>query len=61
MVACYKVGGMDCSSTCLGSYGTLEAVGSSREEPPHVQGAVAMWGQEGLEELFHVQSQEGQR
>ena len=31
----------------------------SREEQPHVQGAVAVWVQEGLEELFHVQGQEG--
>ena len=37
-----------------------EARGSGREEQPHVQGAVAVWAQEGLEELLHVQSQEGQ-
>ena len=41
------------------SYPTLEVRGSSREEQPHVQGAVAARAQEGLEELFHVQSQEG--
>ena len=29
------------------------------EELPHVQGAVATWAQEVLEELFHVQGQEG--
>ena len=34
---------------------------SSREELPHVGGAVAARAQEGLEELFHVQGQEGQR
>ena len=28
-------------------------------EQPHVQGAVAVRAQEGLEELFHVQGQEG--
>ena len=33
--------------------------GGSREELPHVQGAVAAQAQEGLEELFHVQGQEG--
>ena len=38
-----------------------EARGGGWEEQPHVQGAVAAWAQEGLEELFHVQGQEGQR
>ena len=38
-----------------------EARGGGLEEQPHVQGAVAAWAQEGLEELFHVQGQEGQR
>ena len=33
--------------------------GSSREEQPHVQGAVAARAQEGLEELSHVEGQEG--
>ena len=42
------------------SYPTSEARGSSREEQPHVQGAVAVQAQEGLEELFHVQGQEEQ-
>ena len=36
-----------------------EARGGGWEEQPHVQGAVAAWAQEGLEELFHVQGQEG--
>ena len=31
---------------------------NSREEQPHVQGAVAAQAQEGQEELFHVQGQE---
>ena len=35
--------------------------GGSREDQPHVQGAVAAWVQEGLEELSHLESQEGQR
>ena len=33
----------------------------SREELPHVQGAVAAGAQEGLGELLHVQGQEGWR
>ena len=36
-----------------------EVRGGSREELPHVQGAVAVRAQEGLEELLHVQGQEG--
>ena len=35
--------------------------GGGREELPHVQGAVAARAQEGLEELFQVQGQEGWR
>ena len=35
-----------------------EARGSSREEQPDIQGAVAVWVQEGLEELSHVEGQE---
>ena len=38
-----------------------EVRGGSREELPHVQRAVTMRAQEGLEELFHVQGQEGRR
>ena len=38
-----------------------EARGSGWEEQPHVQGAMAAWAQEGLEELSHVESQEGWR
>ena len=30
-----------------------------REEKPHIQGAVAARTQEGLEELLHIQGQEG--
>ena len=33
----------------------------SREEQPHVQGAVAVWAQKGLEEIFHDQGQKGRR
>ena len=38
---------------------TPEVRGASREEQPHVQGAEAAQAQEGQEELFHVQGQEG--
>ena len=40
---------------------TPEAKGSGREEQLHVQEAAAAWAQEGLEELSHVEGQEGQR
>ena len=36
-----------------------KAKGSDGEEQPHVQGAVAARAQEGLEELSHVEGQEG--
>ena len=36
-----------------------EARGGSREEQPPVQGLVAAWAQEGLEESSHVEGQEG--
>ena len=42
-------------------YPTPEARGGSWKEQPHVQGAVAAWAQEGLEELSHVEGQEGWR
>ena len=38
-----------------------EARGGGQEDQPHVQGAVAVRAQEGLEELSHVEGQEGQR
>ena len=37
-----------------------EARGGGRQDQPHVQGAVAARAQEGLEELSHVEGQEGQ-
>ena len=40
---------------------TTEARGGGREDQPHIQGALAVWAQEGLEELFHVEGQEGRR
>ena len=39
----------------------LEARDSGREDQPHTQGAVAARAQEGLEELSHIEGQEGQR
>ena len=38
---------------------TPEDRGSGREDQPCVQGVVAAWAQEGLEELSHVEGQEG--
>ena len=38
---------------------TPEARGGGREDQPHIQGAVAARAQEGLEELSHVEGQEG--
>ena len=38
-----------------------EARGISQEEQPQVQGAVVARAQEGLEELFYVQGQEGRQ
>ena len=43
------------------SYPMSEVRGNGWEELPHVQGVVAARVQEGLEELFHVEGQEGQR
>ena len=38
-----------------------EVRGGGQEEQPHAQGAMAAQAQEGLEELLHVQGQEGWR
>ena len=56
-----RVPGCDGAGTAKRSYPASEARGSGREEQPHVQGAVAMWAKEGLEELTHIQGQEGQQ
>ena len=40
---------------------TPKARGSSWEDQPHIQGAMAARAQEVLEELFHVEGQEGWR
>ena len=38
-----------------------EARGGAWEDQPHVQGAMAARAQEGIEELSHVEGQEGRR
>ena len=43
------------------SYPASEVWGGSWEELPHLQGAVAVRVQEGLEELSHVEGQEGRQ
>ena len=43
------------------SYPASEVRGGGREEQPHVQGTMTARVQEGLEELSHVEGQEGRR
>ena len=43
------------------SYPMSEARGGGQEKQPHVQEAVTVRVQEGLEELSHVEGQEGQQ
>ena len=57
---CLYLIGMEMLSGGGRSHPASEAMGGSWEEQPHVQGAVAARVQEGLEELFHLQGQEGQ-
>ena len=45
--------------TAKRSHPVPEARGGGQEEPHHIQGAVAMQAQEGLEKLSHVEGQEG--
>ena len=40
-------------------WGTTEARGGGWEDQPHVQGAVVARAQDGLEELSHIEGQEG--
>ena len=40
---------------------TTEARGGGQEDQPHVQGAMAARAQEGIEELSHVEGQEGRQ
>ena len=58
---CLRMPGCDSAGAAKRSYPTSEVRGGGREELPHVQGAVAAQAQEGLEELLHVQGQEGRR
>ena len=51
--------GCDSTGAAERSYSTPEARGSGWEEQPHVQGAVAVQAQEGLEELSHIEGQKG--
>ena len=44
---------------CRKELSQSEVRGGGQEEQPHVQEVVAAWVQEGLEELFQVQGQEG--
>ena len=53
--------GCDSAGAAERSYPMAEARGGGQEELPHIQEAVAAQVQEGLEELFHVQDQEGWR
>ena len=56
-----RVPGCDGAGTAERSYPASEARGSGREEQPHLQGAVAVRAQEGLEELFHIPGQKGRQ
>ena len=56
-----KVPGCHGAGTAERSYRPSEVRGGGWEDQPHVQGAVAAWIQESLEELFHIQGQEGWR
>ena len=40
---------------------TPEVRGGGQEDQPHVQGAMAVRAQEGLEEVSHTEGQEGRR
>ena len=51
--------GCDSTGATKRSYPRPEARDGGWEEQPHVQGVVAARAQEGLEEQFHVQGQEG--
>ena len=55
-----RVSGCDSTGAAERSYPTSEFRGGGWKEQPHIQGAVAARVQEGLEDLFHVQGQEGQ-
>ena len=54
-----RVPGCDGAGAAKRSYPTTKVRGGGWEEQPHVQGVAASWAQEGLEELLHIQGQEG--
>ena len=56
-----RVQGCNSAGTAERSYPASKARGGNWEEPHYVQGAVAAWSQEGLEELSHVEGQEGRQ
>ena len=56
-----RVPDCDDAGTAEGSYTASEVGGGGREEQPHVQGAMTARVQEDLEELSHVEGQEGQQ
>ena len=55
------VPGCDGAGTAGRSYPASEVRGGGREKQPHIQGAVAVWVQEGLEELSNTEGQEGRQ
>ena len=55
------VPGCDGAGTAERSNPAPEARGGNREEQPQVQGVVAAQAQEGLEELYHFEGQEGRQ
>ena len=54
-----RVPGCDGAGRAERRYPASEVRGGGQEEQRHVQGAVAVRAQEGLEELSHVEGQEG--
>ena len=56
-----RVPGCDGAGMAERRYPASEVRGGGQEEQRHVQGAVAVRAQEGLEELSHVEGQEGPR
>ena len=54
-----RVPGCDSAGAAKRSYPPPEARGSGWKEQSHIQGEVAAWAQETLEDLFQVQGQEG--
>ena len=53
-----RLPGCDGTGMAERCYLTFKVRGGSWEKQPHVQGVVAAWTQEGLEELLHIQGQE---